>query len=147
MKYDWYGAINRLRNNPTRHPISKLAPALGFAEWFVHKWGDWAECARMQPAHLLKFDDPEGRGLAWRGVGMDVLCFPKPSAIILEGRANLFTYRFNPDGRTTLIFGIERADILGSFPELDAGPTVRAALLKSDAPPGMDWNSALRSQS
>lgn len=126
LKYRWREAINRLEFEPTPYPQFKLRPVIDFADWFVAKWGDYAELAKMQPVHLLRNDheSPASRGLAWRWTpNMDVLCFPRERILCAESwrpdnTAILFVYEFHPDGRTTHVFGARRAEIIGSAPAL-----------------------------
>lgn len=127
LKYRWHEAINRLEFEPTPYPQFRLRPVIEFATWFVNKWGDWAEMAKMQPVHLVRNDpaDSLGRGLAWRwDHGMDVLCFPREQHMVAESPSALFVYHFGEDGRTTHVFGGARADILGSAVTLAAGPSL-----------------------
>lgn len=141
LKYDWWGAFNRLRHEATPHPFHKLERALNHAAWFITNWADWAEHVRMQPAHLLRFDpmDMIGRGLAWRWTPvMDVVCFPSERMLVTEsvgrGISTLFVYEFHKDGRAMHVFGERRREILGMQLKLDAGPTLRQTVLSHDHP-------------
>lgn len=122
LRYDWLTPINRLEFEPTNYPVFRLIPVIEFATWFVDKWADMAELAKMQPVHLLRDNqvDPAKRGLAWRfTVHMDILCFPRERHMIAESihpdnSSILFVYEFHRDGSTTHLFGEKRLEILGA---------------------------------
>lgn len=117
LRYDWLTPINRLEFEPTNYPVFRLIPAIEFATWFVDKWADFAELAKMQPVHLLRDNrvDPAKRGLAWRFTAhMDILCFPRERHMVAECSRNLFVYEFHRDGSTTHVFGEKRLEVLGA---------------------------------
>lgn len=124
LKYDWFGAIYRLRHEPQPHPYYRVVDTLNFADWFIAKWADWAEYAGMQPAHLLRYPG----GLAWRVAGVwergawDVLCFPRKGFLCADTSDPELSlvYQFHKDGSVTLVTGASRADILGAQTALTA---------------------------
>jgi hypothetical protein len=135
LKYDWWGAVAKLRYGEPRYRFADLERALAVAEWFIPTWADFAEFAKMQPAHLLRNDptDEIGRGLAWRWApNMDVCCFPRERHLVAEtwasdNTATLFIYYFHPDGRVTHIFERRRQEIIAARMELDARPPEHVA--------------------
>lgn len=134
LRFDWWGKLSGLEENPPAGvSLRKLNSVVAFAADFISRWADWAEMAKMQPAHLLarRTDDPTVRGLAWRWTDrMDVLCWPTERCLIAESvrddeSSTLFAYRFEPDGRVRHVFGQARAELLSTQIVLDASPTIR----------------------
>lgn len=131
LKYKWNDAITRLETTPQPFSFRQMEKVLASAKWFVNNHALEAESAGMQPAHLFKYDPPdeEGRGLAWRmEPQMGLVCFPRASHLIMDLERwphdpLLFVYRFEPDGRTILITGDERAEILAADIDPAAQPT------------------------
>lgn len=142
LRYDWWGAYERLYVQPTPYPFRRLVGVLAVAQEFIERWADLAELVHMQPVHLLRNDpaDPGGRGLAWRWSshdvvhGADVVCFPRDRYVVADSQAgHVFVYRFDKDGRTVMVTGDERKDILqGPIEDVGLGqPRSRSLLVSS----------------
>lgn len=141
LHYDWFGPLHRLQTEPQPYPWRRLSAVIAHAEWFISHWADYAEHVGMQPVHLLRNDteQPTQRGLAWRWNDcMDVLCFPRRRHLVAEANGvapTLFVYEFGRDGRTNMVLGATRREILGAQCDLDAMPSVRWRALVSSLQP------------
>ena len=131
LRFDWKTPIARLERSGSPFPHWKVESAIQSAVAFCGLWADYAEMAGMQPAHLLSYKNELGRGLAWRLNPIRVLVFPRKGYLVAEGAESLLVYRFCPDGRTVMVFGKERTEILGSQVQLMQEPSVRMKALMS----------------
>lgn len=139
LRYGWWDRLADLGSQRLPSSFNAVSEVIEFGEWFVSRYGEWAEEVSIQPVHILRFP----KGLAWRVASAwkcgkwSMLCFPRNRHMVAHCGDWLMVYRFDADGSVVSVFGSGRAEVLGASIEplmaQDPAHIQRARQLAQDA--------------
>jgi len=116
LRYHWWERLADMGSQRSPASFNAISNVIAFGEWFTSRYGDWAEMAGIQPAHILKY--PSGLAwrvaMAWQAGHWSVVCFPRQRHLVADMGGHLMVYRFDVDGSVHPVFGADRAEILGA---------------------------------